>query len=211
MRTLYFIWVYSIGGKPINKWMVAKTYTKHSAIVNNHWIRQDATWQSYCKILAMKYNTLNPPKSVRFLQPYIMSYRGRAYLVEDMVEGPFQKWTNNTLYQSNRNLTPLAFSHWTLDQSSGYEIVCDIQGWSNRTSYVFTDPQIHSTEGNRMAGDIGESGMKAFIQMHTCNDVCKLLGLRDISSVTFTSHVPKLLTTLTLSYENLFENMFDRP
>lgn len=208
MRQLYYIWVYSIGGKAVNKWMVAKTYMNVPDANNNLWIELDAIWQSYCKCLALEFNLMNPPKQVHFLQPYIMTVSGRAFLVEDLVKGTFQKWTNNGLFQANTNNTPVAFSHWTLQKSNGFELVCDIQGWTDGSSFIFTDPQIHSVPGFRMAGDLGKGGMKAFIQVHKCNSLCTSFGLSNITAIKFTTKMPKLLQQVTLSYDNLFDVMF---
>jgi hypothetical protein len=205
MRQLYCIWVYSIGGKAVNKWMVAKTYMNVPDANNNLWIEQDAIWQSYCKRLALEFNSMSPPKQVRFLQPYIMTVSGRAFLVEDYVEGTFQKWTNNWEFHANTNNTPVAFSHWTLQKSIGFELVCDIQGWTDGSSFIFTDPQIHSALGGHMVGDLGREGMKAFIQVHKCNSLCTSFGLSNISDTKFTTKMPMLLQQVILSYGSLME------
>jgi len=112
----------------------------------------------------------------------------------------FIKWSNNALYQNcDAEQTPIAFSHFTLENSEGNAVIVDIQGWKFENYYVFTDPQIHS-HAHVQAGNLGENGILAFIHQHKCNPICELLKLKDITNIKFTKHPPKILSNESLTY-----------
>lgn len=92
---------------------------------------------------------------------------------------------------------PSAFSHYTYVASRRNEIVVDLQGVLTSQdvekgpwTYRLTDPCIHSKGADNdlsVTGapvhkmgrsDRGTRGMDAFFSTHTCNDVCRALGLR---------------------------------
>ena len=84
---------------------------------------------------------------------------------------------------------PQAFTHFTYRHSKRRLMVCDLQGVLHVSVmphlFEFTDPCIHyrSTRGRQMVfgrTDRGKKGMQQFFQTHTCNPLCKILGLRPI-------------------------------
>ncbi|KAG2448498.1 hypothetical protein HYH02_006389 [Chlamydomonas schloesseri] len=76
---------------------------------------------------------------------------------------------------------PQAFSHFTWDCTEGRKLVCDLQGvWNSTDGFTLTDPVIHHASGGRRNGatDKGQAGMCNFFATHTCNALCRQLGLR---------------------------------
>ena len=73
--------------------------------------------------------------------------------------------------------TAEAFSHFTLQETDGSMLVCDIQGVED----LFTDPQIHTEEGKGLGmGNMGEDGIAKWVVKHQCNDICRRIGLRPL-------------------------------
>lgn len=76
---------------------------------------------------------------------------------------------------------PQAFTHWTYVQGKGTYMVCDIQGvyeGGHVDEYRLTDPVVHTKQGNVMGRtDRGKKGMQQFLATHTCNSMCRALGL----------------------------------
>lgn len=67
-----------------------------------------------------------------------------------------------------------AFSHFTYENSNKQILICDIQGVGN----LYTDPQIHTLSGKGFgAGNLGNTGMSAFLLRHRCNGICQEVGL----------------------------------
>ncbi|KAG2493615.1 hypothetical protein HYH03_008132 [Edaphochlamys debaryana] len=76
---------------------------------------------------------------------------------------------------------PQAFSHFTWEVTAGQKLVCDLQGvWNASDGFQLTDPVIHHTACNKRNGatDKGSAGMASFFRTHTCNALCRRLGLR---------------------------------
>ena len=69
--------------------------------------------------------------------------------------------------------TPQAFSHFTFEASNQKLLICDIQGVDD----IYTDPQIHSVLDEFGKGNLGATGMKAFLTRHQCNAICCFLKL----------------------------------
>ena len=85
---------------------------------------------------------------------------------------------------------PQAFSHFSFAKSKEKLIVVDLQGVLTLTKegkHVFelTDPVIHRRhKNNRRRGnfgrtDRGKKGINDFFETHQCNEVCRLLGLKE--------------------------------
>ena len=73
--------------------------------------------------------------------------------------------------------TAQAFSHYTFSQSHSQLLICDIQGVANR----FTDPQIHTLSGKGFGlGNLGQTGIRAFLLRHTCTEMCRACGLSPV-------------------------------
>eukprot|EP01103_Thecamoeba_quadrilineata_P015906 TRINITY_DN5166_c0_g1_i2.p1 TRINITY_DN5166_c0_g1~~TRINITY_DN5166_c0_g1_i2.p1 ORF type:complete len:168 (-),score=28.83 TRINITY_DN5166_c0_g1_i2:164-667(-) len=134
----------------------------------------------YCKEFAKKFNLLNPPKKIDFIDAFVVVLCDRndqpGWSVEKFMEGHYRKHNNNYGYVSGKGRnTPQAFSHWTYESSNRKFLVCDIQGVGD----LYTDPQIHTTEDLPVLGkgNLGREGFKKFIETHKCNAICKYLRL----------------------------------
>eukprot|EP01103_Thecamoeba_quadrilineata_P008220 TRINITY_DN17987_c0_g1_i1.p1 TRINITY_DN17987_c0_g1~~TRINITY_DN17987_c0_g1_i1.p1 ORF type:complete len:398 (+),score=55.18 TRINITY_DN17987_c0_g1_i1:30-1223(+) len=142
--------------------------------------KYDAKIQLIAREWAKNYNLLNPPKKIEFIETFIIAMVDRdvqkTWSVEKYIQGDYRKHNNNFGYVSKeeRN-TPQTFSHWTYEASQRKLLICDIQGVGD----LYTDPQIHTLEENKFPGkgNLGLKGIEKFLQTHSCNSICKYLGL----------------------------------
>eukprot|EP00992_Anisonema_acinus_P009587 TRINITY_DN5794_c0_g1_i1.p1 TRINITY_DN5794_c0_g1~~TRINITY_DN5794_c0_g1_i1.p1 ORF type:complete len:536 (+),score=100.54 TRINITY_DN5794_c0_g1_i1:61-1668(+) len=142
----------------------------------------DVEMQAVCHALALAYNANAPPKRVAFVPAYCVRRHGsnlapheRLLAVEPYLPGEYTKHNNNYGYVSedDRN-TPQAFSHFTYEYTRHKLIVVDIQGVQD----IYTDPQIHTADGiGYGVGNWGQEGFERFFETHTCNALCRGLGL----------------------------------
>ena len=81
--------------------------------------------------------------------------------------------------EDERN-TPQAFSHFTYESSNRVLLICDIQGVSDS----YTDPQLHSVEGDGFGGkgNLGQRGIQRFLATHRCNAICRYLKLPAVNA-----------------------------
>jgi pSer/pThr/pTyr-binding forkhead associated (FHA) protein len=139
----------------------------------------DIEMQSLCQYFSEEFNKKNPPKKVEFVDCHLIECVERPgkslYAVEPFMKGKYTKHNNNWGFVSpeDRN-TPQAFSHFTYTHSSGFFLVCDIQGVGDR----YTDPQVHSKDQKGFGrGNMGLQGINRFFATHECNLVCVHLGI----------------------------------
>jgi len=72
-----------------------------------------------------------------------------------------------------------AFSHFSFAHSGSSVLICDIQGVAN----LFTDPQIHTLNGRGFGlGNLGQTGIRAFMRRHQCTELCRAAGLQPIAA-----------------------------
>ena len=57
--------------------------------------------------------------------------------------------------------------------------VCDLQGVKYAYEYKLTDPAIHSVNREFGITDMGAMGMEYVLAHHSCNDICRQLGLQN--------------------------------
>jgi len=75
--------------------------------------------------------------------------------------------------------TAQAFSHFSFAHSGSSVLICDIQGVANQ----FTDPQIHTLSGKGFGlGNLGQTGIRAFMLRHQCTELCRACGLAPIAA-----------------------------
>ena len=143
----------------------------------------DVRSQLVARTFAERFNALMPPKFVQFLLPMIYEFPFRAdadrrYMaVENFLDGPYIKYSDNHRYVNPQFRTVGAFMHWTWCSSHGQMMVTDCQG----VSLVLTDPQIHSVHPSAEFGLGGgdETAMGDFFKEHRCNEICHALGLKE--------------------------------
>ena len=102
-------------------------------------------------------------------------------LVEDYLEGEFEKYISNTGYVNpicciEYVLMP-AFTHWSWLHTRGDLMITDLQGVRYDDKYVLTDPCILSMDKRFGAMDNSVIGMALFFTSHVCNSVCRALKI----------------------------------
>ncbi|CAG9584003.1 myosin heavy chain kinase a-like protein [Leishmania major strain Friedlin] len=116
------------------------------------------------------------------------------FVMEPMLSGKFTKYNSNygETYREDKKAALTSsearrrteifeaaetFSHFTLVESGGSMLVCDLQGVND----FFTDPQIHTEDGKGLGmGNMGQEGIDKWIEKHECNDICRALGLQPL-------------------------------
>eukprot|EP00471_Norrisiella_sphaerica_P005668 CAMPEP_0184490202 /NCGR_PEP_ID=MMETSP0113_2-20130426/17293_1 /TAXON_ID=91329 /ORGANISM="Norrisiella sphaerica, Strain BC52" /LENGTH=369 /DNA_ID=CAMNT_0026873981 /DNA_START=143 /DNA_END=1252 /DNA_ORIENTATION=+ len=152
---------------------------------------KDIEAQVFATVWANKYNKYDPPKPVEFAACFVLELVDRPGRPvcgsESFIAGQFMKYNNNVgaVCTGGPNdpkvvmdrKTGQAFSHFTFDASQGQILICDIQGVDG----TYTDPQIHTLNGKGFgSGNLGHTGIRAFLLRHKCNEVCKAVGLETI-------------------------------
>lgn len=143
---------------------------------------KDVQMQVVCQEWARRYNLERPPKKVSFTPAWFLDLPERSgrggdniAALEVFLEGNFEKYSNNQGMVINRGRnTPQAFSHFTYERSNHQLLIIDIQGCGD----LYTDPQIHSVNRTDFGvGNLGDRGMKQFLETHQCNAICRMFGL----------------------------------
>jgi hypothetical protein len=145
-------------------------------------------------VLANEFNKITKHKwTVKFLDSKVICVnndrhnRSDCYLLEPYIDFKyFVKFTNNSgWYDEDHDLIDLmtAFSHWTYDVTNEYLMIVDLQGivCKDTSEIILTDPAIHCQKHITRFGvtNLGKKGFKAFFKHHKCNDICRLLSLKE--------------------------------
>jgi len=146
---------------------------------------RDVEMQAHCQHYAAKFNMYDPPQHVQFVKAWVLELIERENKplvgVERFIEGEYVKHNNNFGWKEDEDScrnTPQAFSHFTYEASNHEMIVVDIQGVGD----LYTDPQIHTMNGKDFGrGNLGEAGIKKFLETHRCNHICRYLKLQAIN------------------------------
>ena len=144
--------------------------------------------QALCKAFSLEFNALTetPHHSIDFVTTACLVPRhsdaDTCMALEPYIPGTYVKynnnagWVNDALADDPFHQAAQAFSHFTFERSRGRFLVADLQG----VGQVLTDPAIHTSDPARfplMGTNLGEEGFKFFFARHTCNGVCRKLGL----------------------------------
>ncbi|TFK24705.1 kinase-like protein, partial [Coprinopsis marcescibilis] len=119
--------------------------------------------------------------------------KGHSWLVDPLVEGgKFRKFSGTNEAGSNgadlAGRTCDAFAHFSYFDSQGTVVFVDLQGWfpfKRTSSHYLTlyDTMIHSSQVLFGLGDQGQLGVDEFVSQHTCNSICRALGLTDVTEM----------------------------
>ncbi|KAG5503213.1 hypothetical protein GH5_04276 [Leishmania sp. Ghana 2012 LV757] len=173
MRASY----YMIDMRRLNCLLVAKRYLKSTVQEDQYF--DDVSMHSIAGHWARVFNTMDPPKKVRFVPAAVLMLPRRhpplILAMEPQLTGKFVKYNNNCGYVRRKaRWTPQAFSHFTYHASGHGLMVVDIQGVDD----YYTDPQILSPDGEGYGrGNLGKNGIRRFLESHRCNEVCRAVGL----------------------------------
>ena len=106
---------------------------------------------------------------------------GEWVMVEDYLEGNFQKYISNNGWVKPQCMTDYismpAFAHWSWVNTRGRKLVCDLQGIRNDDGYILTDPAILSLQQEYGATDLAVHGMGLFFMTHQCTNFCHSLNI----------------------------------
>ena len=145
---------------------------------------RDAYAQWLSAAYAQRFNkAVGSGYHVAFTPVSVIEAAGAFYPVEVYLRGCYQKWSNNAFFPDVllwKHPVPGALSHYTYHVSGKTRMVTDIQGVADTgASFMFTDPQIHSTPRCDLfgAGDLGQDGVDRFFNGHRCDELCQQLGL----------------------------------
>jgi len=168
-----------------NQMYVAKLTLKAKDRTSSVQYEKDCKMQMIAVDYAKKYNMLNPPKKVEFLDAFLIQLVEREgqpiVAVEAFVTGSYVKYNNNLDWTEEKRNTPQAFSHWTYIQSEKQLMIVDIQGVGD----VWTDPQFHTSYPTTDfgKGNLEQMGIDGFFKAHKCNSICEFLGIGKDSKV----------------------------
>ena len=102
-------------------------------------------------------------------------------LVEDYLEGKFEKYISNTGYVNSicciEYVLMPAFTHWSWLHTRGDLMITDLQGVRYDDKYVLTDPCVLSMDKRFGAMDNSVIGIAMFFTSHACNSVCQALKI----------------------------------
>jgi myosin-heavy-chain kinase len=148
-------------------------------------IKSEAMTQMVADDYAQSFNKLASAKGlshrVAFLPVSVVkvmatdgSTRVETYSIEPYLPGEYIKYNDNFGHTANEDEVALAFCFFTHHVSGGALVVTDLQG----VGTFYTDPQIHTLDGEGFgAGNLGERGIRRFLQAHRHTLLCEKLGL----------------------------------
>ena len=180
--------------KPAHKFgnkAVVKEYKDEYTWAQGDWDIAVAIYKE-AKGLAAQFNTLTG----RNCPVYVVDYDveevitrddngtpklGEWVLVEDYLEGIFQKFISNSGWVKPQCSTSYksmpAFAHWSWVHTNGKLMVSDLQGVCYGDKYILTDPCILSLNQEYGATDLALIGMGLFFMTHQCTDICRALNI----------------------------------
>ena len=178
----YYLFDKTVNLKYVGK--LKKMYSKETYTIDN--LKKELESITICSYISNIFNDrivnyLPNNKTnilINFIHNYIYEADDKLYLVENYIEGKYEKYNNNAgwIKESIADVTLLAqaFSHFSYQISKGYLLIVDLQGVGG----YLTDPQIHCLDGNKFGnGNLNYVGILKFFLTHKCNKYCKNLEL----------------------------------
>jgi len=132
---------------------------------------------------------------LNYIDVYMLTemHSPRVWMMEELLE-QWDRFQNNQDYVAPGPAGELfsAHSHYTYETYDKRMIVTDHQGHPiSETEYLLSDPGIHLLQPELglfqsihtdLGANRGVSGERDFVMFHQCSPVCKLLGLKPLSS-----------------------------
>ncbi|KAK7200539.1 myosin heavy chain kinase a-like protein [Novymonas esmeraldas] len=163
---------------------------------------------SFLQCYVVRIPRRNIPEAYQNKRTGFFSYKTQdtrevMFVMEPMLNGRFTKYNSNygetyredkkaalTSTQAKRRTDIFeaaeAFSHFTLVESGGSMLLCDLQGVND----FLTDPQIHTEDGKGLGmGNMGQEGIDKWVEKHECSEMCRALGLQPLGG-----HAPNSTT-----------------
>lgn len=157
---------------------------------------------SFLQCYVVRIPKKNIPESCQHKRTGFFSYKTQdtreiMFVMEPKLNGHFTKYNSNfgEVYREDKKAgltepqtkrraeifeAAECFSHFTLVESGGSMLLCDLQGVHD----FLTDPQIHTEDGKGLGmGNMGQEGIDKWVQKHTCNNICTALNLQPLASV----------------------------
>uniref|UniRef100_A0A1X7UR18 Alpha-type protein kinase domain-containing protein n=1 Tax=Amphimedon queenslandica TaxID=400682 RepID=A0A1X7UR18_AMPQE len=112
---------------------------------------------------------------------------GTLYVLQVFVSGKFKKYNmKNGIVCLNLPGSDVmqAFSHFSYVHSGESLLICDLEGIKTGNRFQLTDPAIHNRTRPNYYGstDSGFIGIKRFFKSHSCNGICRQMGLEGIKA-----------------------------
>jgi len=169
--------------KATGEQVVVKQFKNHPPMEEEFWDRDVMAYER-AEELAIRWNREHPtdrplevviPKRayIRAPDPARHFVVGEWVLVEEYIEGVYQKFNSNSGWVGDRRLSVQAFCHWTYHVSGGSELFCDAQGVRYLDGYRLTDPCIMSQKQIYGITDLGREGIVQWFSLHVCNEHCR--------------------------------------
>ncbi|PPR07893.1 hypothetical protein CVT24_005570 [Panaeolus cyanescens] len=204
---------YNIGRRPES---VTGTGVAIPYDVNTKHLKEELILACIAKRSLERFNGLLLQRSVHSAfdlvinEPFIItvaegSDKGMSWLVDTYLgDEPVTKFSGTQCAGSNSDsagMTCDAFAHFSLHDSDGSFVLVDIQGIitsrrlaganiAGESKAMLFDFMAHSSGPEMMClGDKGKTGIKQFCQQHVCNDICKALGLEELSADSYSSEL----------------------
>ncbi|KAE8547809.1 hypothetical protein EYB25_009602 [Talaromyces marneffei] len=118
---------------------------------------------------------INMPAVWRFDDDCEEDWAGQMALCEPYIHN-YQKWNSNNGWHDDSTewgKVMQAISHFSYHTSSGYYVLCDLQGGIHQHEVILSDPVILSQNRRYGITDLGLEGMGTFFSKHTCNEFCR--------------------------------------
>jgi hypothetical protein len=120
-------------------------------------------------------NEIGEKIRVEYLEASLVYVNDRTYLVEDLLDGEFSKFTSNEYLLEGDQYSEsekwlIEFSHWSHNWTEQNLMVVDLQGFRDEQNHRFLliDPAIHSRNRQFGSTDLGQSGFGRYFIFHKC-------------------------------------------
>lgn len=155
---------------------------------------EEMRMQALCKSFALEFNSmLKLDKPIDFVVTTCVQPKSHAtsedehMFLEPYIPGEYIKYNGNNGYLHGDESHPFfdvaqAFSHYTFERSWGQMLVDDLQGVDN----ILTDPAVQTKDPKRFnlsLTNFHTDGFKFWFSSHTCNAICRQLGLKSTGAM----------------------------